>query len=190
MHHRGDQHLVGRRPGSGERHDQRHVDRRPARRHEHRDRHSTCTAALPTGESCTITTTRAVLEDDPSPLENTVTVNYNPDGLPQRHHCVGLRQCGHRGYDHHDDDGSPDHAAAAPAPARPLPQTGANLDAATMAGIAALFAGCIALVAARKLRAPAGHGPDRAPSRLVVSSGFLITRGRPPLTPVTVGALR
>ena len=43
---------------------------------------STCAAELPTGESCTITTTRTVLEDDPSPLENTVTVNYNPTGFP------------------------------------------------------------------------------------------------------------
>ncbi len=43
---------------------------------------SNCTATLPTGGSCTITTTRATLATDPSPLVNTVTVHYNPDGFP------------------------------------------------------------------------------------------------------------
>ena len=43
---------------------------------------SDCTPALPTGGTCTITTTRTVLDSDPNPLVNTVTVHYNPDGFP------------------------------------------------------------------------------------------------------------
>jgi uncharacterized repeat protein (TIGR01451 family) len=43
---------------------------------------SDCAADLPVGGSCTITTTRTVLDTDPNPLENTVTVHYNPDGFP------------------------------------------------------------------------------------------------------------
>ena len=43
---------------------------------------STCAAVLPTGEECTIVTTRTVLESDPVPLENVVIVRYNPDGFP------------------------------------------------------------------------------------------------------------
>ena len=43
---------------------------------------SDCTAALPTGGTCTIVTTRTVLATDPNPLVNTVTVHYNPDGFP------------------------------------------------------------------------------------------------------------
>jgi hypothetical protein len=43
---------------------------------------SDCTPALPTGGTCTITTIRTVLDSDPNPLVNTVTVHYNPDGFP------------------------------------------------------------------------------------------------------------
>jgi uncharacterized repeat protein (TIGR01451 family) len=43
---------------------------------------SDCTAVLPTGGSCTIVTARTVLDTDPSPLTNTVTVHYNPVGFP------------------------------------------------------------------------------------------------------------
>ena len=43
---------------------------------------SDCTAALPTGGSCTIVTTRTVLDTDPNPLVNAVTVHYNPVGFP------------------------------------------------------------------------------------------------------------
>ena len=43
---------------------------------------STCTATLATGACCTITTTRTVLDSDPNPLVNTVTVHYNPVGFP------------------------------------------------------------------------------------------------------------
>ena len=43
---------------------------------------STCTASLPGGGTCTIVTERTVLEADPNPLVNTVTVNYNPTGFP------------------------------------------------------------------------------------------------------------
>ena len=43
---------------------------------------SDCTAVLATGAACQITTTRTVLDTDPSPLVNTVTVNYNPVGFP------------------------------------------------------------------------------------------------------------
>ena len=42
---------------------------------------STCTATLASGASCTITTSRTVLSTDVSPLTNTVTVHYNPDGF-------------------------------------------------------------------------------------------------------------
>src|SRR5262249_53103192 len=43
---------------------------------------STCGSNLPTGGSCTIDTTRKVLNTDPTPLQNTVTVHYNPVGFP------------------------------------------------------------------------------------------------------------
>lgn len=43
---------------------------------------SDCTADLATGASCTIVTERTVLDTDPNPLVNTVTVHYNPDGFP------------------------------------------------------------------------------------------------------------
>ena len=43
---------------------------------------STCTATLAVGASCTINTTRNVINTDPSPLVNTVTVHYNPVGFP------------------------------------------------------------------------------------------------------------
>ena len=43
---------------------------------------SDCTAVLATGADCTIVTHRAVLASDPSPLVNTVTVLYHPDGFP------------------------------------------------------------------------------------------------------------
>jgi uncharacterized repeat protein (TIGR01451 family) len=43
---------------------------------------SNCAAVLPTGGSCQITTARTVLDTDPSPLVNTVTVHYNPVGFP------------------------------------------------------------------------------------------------------------
>ena len=43
---------------------------------------SDCTATLATGASCTITTHRAVLASDPSPLVNTVVVHYHPTGFP------------------------------------------------------------------------------------------------------------
>ena len=46
------------------------------------DAQSNCTATLAVGASCTIVTTRTVLAADPSPLVNTVTVNYNPSGFP------------------------------------------------------------------------------------------------------------
>jgi uncharacterized repeat protein (TIGR01451 family) len=41
----------------------------------------TCTATLAVGASCTINTTRTVLDTDPDVLVNTVTVHYNPDGF-------------------------------------------------------------------------------------------------------------
>ena len=44
---------------------------------------SNCTATLATGASCTITTHRAVLASDPSPLVNTVVVHYHPDRFPE-----------------------------------------------------------------------------------------------------------
>ena len=43
---------------------------------------SDCTATLPTGGTCTIVTTRTVLNSDPNPLVDMVTVHYNPDGFP------------------------------------------------------------------------------------------------------------
>ena len=43
---------------------------------------STCTGTLPEGATCQITTNRTVLASDPSPLVNTVTVHYNPEGFP------------------------------------------------------------------------------------------------------------
>ena len=43
---------------------------------------SDCTPDLPTGETCTIVTELTVLAADPDPLENVVTVHYNPDGFP------------------------------------------------------------------------------------------------------------
>ncbi len=43
---------------------------------------STCAATLATGASCTIVTRYTVLDSDSSPLVNTVTVNYNPQGFP------------------------------------------------------------------------------------------------------------
>ena len=43
---------------------------------------SDCTAVLATGAGCTIVTERTVLDTDPNPLVNTVTVHYNPDGFP------------------------------------------------------------------------------------------------------------
>lgn len=43
---------------------------------------SDCTATLATGAFCTIVTNRTVLDTDPSPLVNTVTVHYNPQGFP------------------------------------------------------------------------------------------------------------
>ena len=43
---------------------------------------NTCTATLPTGGSCVINATRTVLQGDPDPLPNTVTVHYNPNGFP------------------------------------------------------------------------------------------------------------
>ena len=43
---------------------------------------SDCSATLPTGGACTITTSRIVLASDPSPLNNTVTVLYHPEGFP------------------------------------------------------------------------------------------------------------
>jgi hypothetical protein len=39
-------------------------------------------ATLPSGASCTFTTTRVVLSTDPNPLVNTVTVHYHPTGFP------------------------------------------------------------------------------------------------------------
>jgi hypothetical protein len=42
---------------------------------------SNCTATLAVGASCTIHTTRTVLDTDPDVLENTVTVHYNPAGF-------------------------------------------------------------------------------------------------------------
>jgi hypothetical protein len=50
---------------------------------------STCTAALPDPVgapqgTCTIVTRRTVVATDPSPLCNTVTVNYNPMGFPNK----------------------------------------------------------------------------------------------------------
>jgi uncharacterized repeat protein (TIGR01451 family) len=43
---------------------------------------SDCSTTLATGSSCTINATRTVLEADPDPLPNTVTVHYNPEGFP------------------------------------------------------------------------------------------------------------
>jgi uncharacterized repeat protein (TIGR01451 family) len=43
---------------------------------------TTCTDTLPTGDTCVIEAARAVQEDDPDPLPNTVFVSYNPDGFP------------------------------------------------------------------------------------------------------------
>ncbi len=43
---------------------------------------STCGTTLANGATCVINTTRTVLSSDPSPLVNTVTVNYNPTGFP------------------------------------------------------------------------------------------------------------
>ncbi len=43
---------------------------------------STCTATLATGTSCQVVTSRVVLDSDPSPLVNTVSVHYNPSGFP------------------------------------------------------------------------------------------------------------
>ncbi len=43
---------------------------------------STCTGTLPESGTCQITTNRTVLASDPSPLVNTVTVHYNPEGFP------------------------------------------------------------------------------------------------------------
>ena len=43
---------------------------------------STCGPTLAVGASCVINTTRTVLAGDVSPLVNTVTVTYNPDGFP------------------------------------------------------------------------------------------------------------
>ena len=53
---------------------------------------SDCTAVLPTGGNCTITTARTILASDPNPVVNTVTVHYNPVGLPERHHRRGFGQ--------------------------------------------------------------------------------------------------
>ena len=43
---------------------------------------STCSAVLPTGGSCTITTARVIQAGDPNPVVNTVTVHYNPEDFP------------------------------------------------------------------------------------------------------------
>jgi uncharacterized repeat protein (TIGR01451 family) len=58
---------------------------------------STCSATLPTGGSCTITATRTVQQGDPDPLDNVVTVLYNPEGFPNEitasdEHSVNLFQ--------------------------------------------------------------------------------------------------
>lgn len=58
---------------------------------------SDCTGTLPTGGSCTITATRTVEEGDPDPLDNTVSVLYNPSGFPNEitdtdDHSVNLFQ--------------------------------------------------------------------------------------------------
>ena len=50
---------------------------------------------LASGESCSFTVGREVLEDDPDPLPNTVTVHYHPEGFPNDitdtdDHSVGL----------------------------------------------------------------------------------------------------
>ena len=97
--------------------------------------YSTCTAVLPTGGSCTIDTTRVVLAGDPSPLVNTVTVHYNPDGVPQRHHCFG--------------NGQRDHRVG---PRRRSPATGVDLNMAAGAGGASVFAGFMAVLAGDRLR--------------------------------------
>jgi hypothetical protein len=43
---------------------------------------SDCTPVLATGGTCTIVTERTVLDTDPNPLVNTVTVHYNPEEFP------------------------------------------------------------------------------------------------------------
>ncbi|MBN1147361.1 MAG: hypothetical protein JXA78_08895, partial [Anaerolineales bacterium] len=43
---------------------------------------NTCSTTLLVGETCTITAERVVLDTDPDPLKNTVTVHYNPEGYP------------------------------------------------------------------------------------------------------------
>ena len=98
-----------------------------------------------------------MLEDDPSPLENTVTVNYNPDGFPNDITASASASVvveGTTTTTTTTTTTAPPTTPPPPPPPGPLPQTGSNLDGAAMAGIAALFAGCTALVAARKLRRP------------------------------------
>ena len=55
---------------------------------------SDCTADLATGASCTIVTERTVLDTDPNPLVNVVTVHYNPDGFPNDITELGYGECG------------------------------------------------------------------------------------------------
>ena len=43
---------------------------------------SNCSATLPVGDTCTITTARVIQAGDPNPVVNTVTVHYNPEGFP------------------------------------------------------------------------------------------------------------